>query len=274
MNKNDTKVPSIFYQITGIRAEVKKRGKSTGSQKGPFNKKARNTEYVTRWLGLQDSKYVALPEHWVDENIDIEIMQEAFRRGLASLEGKYTGGKDRFAKLPPGDARDDDPPENIRDKTRGLNYYYQGKIDNCLMGSFANAVAEMMGMVVAKQLLEPWNPAHHTSMDRWTKFQEHSIQVLSSPSVRVVFQKTKEAFHLQMDDSKPLLIQLRGKDGSETHVVTVFRNNIYDSASRYILVKSQAALEWCCGVYGYEKTLKTYVLKIDTKMKGKKRSRH
>jgi hypothetical protein len=32
----------------------------------------------------------------------------------------------------------------------GLNYYYQGKIDNCLMGSFANEISQMMGASTAR----------------------------------------------------------------------------------------------------------------------------
>jgi hypothetical protein len=37
----------------------------------------------------------------------------------------------------------------------------------------------------------------------------------------------------------------------------VFKDNIYDSASRYILKKSEATLQWCSGEFGYDQSLKT-----------------
>jgi hypothetical protein len=45
----------------------------------------------------------------------------------------------RFLSLAVGDSRDDNPPSNLRDN-QGLNYYYQGQVDNCVLGGFANAV--------------------------------------------------------------------------------------------------------------------------------------
>jgi hypothetical protein len=72
----------------------------------------------------------------------------------------------------------------------------------------------------------------------------------------------------------PILVQLRGKDGSETHAITVYKNNIYDGASRYVLTKTKEALDWCCGKYGFDRILQTYVLKIKDVVKSRKRSRH
>ena len=142
------------------------------------------------------------------------------------------------------------------------------------MGSLANAISIMMGLPMAKQLLDTWVPYHYTSTDRWSKFQEQVIQSIGPTQGRVGFKKLREQFNLKTDDSMPILIQLKGNDGSETHAVTVYKNNIYDSASRYVLTKSQESLEWCCGEFGFEKTLRTYVLTIQKKDSTKKRSRH
>ena len=105
---------------------------------------------------------------------------------------KFTGGIERFVKLPPGDTQDDDPPEILRNVALGYNYYYQGQIDKCLMGGFANAVSSWMGSTIAKVLLQTWSPSHHTSRDCWTKFQEHAIKTLHMPGKQVVFAKSKE----------------------------------------------------------------------------------
>jgi hypothetical protein len=258
MREND-EVPEIFYQITGVRAEVR-------------NPKDNTT---IRWLGIQNSRYVALPWLWVEKNIPKEIITEAIRRGVAKFKGlKRTGTSATFIKLPPGDARDDDPPINIQDVEKGLNYYYQGQIANCLMGGFANAIFRMMGSDLAKELLETWSPRWHLSDDRWTKFQEHASQVLSHNIRTVVFQKRVGSSILELDDSMPILVQLRGRDGSETHAITVYKNNIYDGASRYVLTKTKEALDWCCGKYGFDRILKTYVLKMKDVVKSRKRSRH
>ena len=268
------KVPLIHYQITGVRADIRW-DRSKKKTHLAFNKKSRNDQTVTRWLGLQNSKYVALPQAWVDKNVPDETVEEAWRRGMAHLKGeKMFKGKERFAKLPPGDTRDDDPPESIRCKESGLNYYYQGKLDNCVMGSFANAISQMIGLETAQQLLDTWVPTHFTSTDRWTKFQEHAVQIIGSKHGRVGFRKLQHPYDLNMDDSMPLLLQLKGNDGSETHAVTVYGNKIYDSASRYVLEKTQASLDWCCGEYGYNRALRTYVLTIERPTTAKKRSRH
>ena len=215
MRIND-EVPEIFYQITGVRAEVRNPRDNT----------------TIRWLRIQNSRYVALPWEWAEKNIHKDIITEAICRGVAKFKGlKKTGISSTFIKLPPGDARDDDPPINIRDVQKGLNYYYQGQIDNCLMGGFANAIFRMMGSDLAKELLETWSPQWHLSDDRWTKFQEHASQVLSRNIRTVVFHKQVGTSILALDDSMPILVQLRGKDESETHAITVYKNNIYNGAS-------------------------------------------
>jgi hypothetical protein len=114
----DDPVPEIYYQITGVRVEVRE-----------ANKREKD-----RWLGIQNSRYVALPWEWVEKNIHPSIIKEAVRRGVAKCRGsKKSGESSAFIKLPPGDARDDDPPTSICDSGKGLNYYYQGQVDNCLM---------------------------------------------------------------------------------------------------------------------------------------------
>ena len=156
----------------------------------------------------------------------------------------------------------------------GLNYYYQGEIDNCLMGGFANAIFHMMGDDYAKELLESWSPAWHASDDRWAKFQEHASRILSGSKRTVVFPKQKDISILDMDDPMPITVQLRSRDGSETHAITIYNNNIYDGVSRYVLMKNKEALDWCCGKYGFDRVLKTYALKMNEGRKSKKRSRH
>jgi hypothetical protein len=127
---------------------------------------------------------------------------------------KHTGAKERFAKLPPGDVQDDDPPEHLCNVELDLNYHYQGKIDNCLMGSFANAVDQMMGSSTVRQLLKSWSPSHYTSLDRWAKFQEIASKVIknyvkeSNQQCVVTFHRPVNPFNLSMDNSMPLVIEL------------------------------------------------------------------
>ncbi len=85
---------------------------------------------------------------------------------------------------------------------------------------------------------------------------------------------------LKMDDSSPVVIQLRSGDKSETHAICIYKNRIYDSASRYVLSKTKEALNWCCGTFGFDAHLRLYRLELqedmvrrDT-MKKKKAKRH
>ena len=134
MGRERADVPKSHFQITGVRAEVMMRTgvNITSTGKGAYNKKAHASSYAIRWLGIQNSKFVGLPEEWVKQNIDKDIREEAICRGKAKMKGdKFTGGIERFVKLPPGDTRNDDPPEHLRNAALGYNYYYQGHIDNC-----------------------------------------------------------------------------------------------------------------------------------------------
>jgi hypothetical protein len=43
-----------------------------------------------------------------------------------------------------------------------------------------------------------------------------------------------------------------------------FEGAIYDSASRYVLVKNLDALNWCCGTCGFDQHLRQYRLEAKT----------
>lgn len=107
-------------------------------------------------MGLQNDRYVGLTPKWVKDNIDQDVLDEALRRGKALLMGDDDLGQaEQFVRLPPRDARSDDPPVHLRNTDEGLNYYYH----NCLLGGFANAVFKMYGDHPADDLLLKWSPS-------------------------------------------------------------------------------------------------------------------
>jgi hypothetical protein len=255
------KVPAIFVQITGIKADmIRKVGVLRGTKL--------TTENVTiRWLGIQNNRFVGLPTHWVEKNIQVDVREEAKRRGLARLQGERGGVRERFVILPPGDTRQDEPPIDLCNTDIGLNYYCQEMIDNCLLGGFANAICQMIDPGTAQMLLSDWNPFDHITTSRWSACIHHIQKKLSAILGVVVLKKLESGFTLDADDSMPMILQLRGCDGSETHAITVYQGNIYDSASKFVLHKSLNTLNWCCGKYGFESVLKTYVLVVEESTK-------
>ena len=66
---------------------------------------------VTRWLGLQGDKYVALPTEWVAHNFDNLIRVEAIQRAENLIAG--TNVTTQWLSVPPGDSRDHDPPQRF-----------------------------------------------------------------------------------------------------------------------------------------------------------------
>jgi hypothetical protein len=58
----------------------------------------------------------------------------------------------KFVTLPVGDLRDDVPSREIRNN-KGLNYYYQGKTDVCVLGGLANAVFLVVWLDPARERL-------------------------------------------------------------------------------------------------------------------------
>jgi hypothetical protein len=117
-----------------------------------------------------------------------------------------------------------------------MNYYYQGKVDNCVMGGLANAVFLLMGPDELDQLLKDHSL---TISDFWMKFVKKVNGVLPGYELR----KYSCFDILQMDDAYPVVVQLRAADQSERHAVCIFKGAIYDSASRYVLFKKARCFE-------------------------------
>ena len=125
------------------------------------------------------------------------------------------------------------------------------------MGGLVNAVFWMLGPQEADDLLHDYKS---TIIDEiWFKFVQHVNHVLRS---RFILKRLKQAVEdiLLIDDTYPLVVHLKATDNSQNHAVCLFNNHIYDSASRYILTKSRDALNWCCGVYDFARSLRIYQL--------------
>jgi hypothetical protein len=228
-------VPYHLIQIKAICAEILKKNKTK----------------VTRWLGLQGGKYVSLPAEWVDLNFDEGLLEEATERAENALtkEGMVN---QRFLPLPVGDSRDGDPPSNIRDN-QGLNYYYQGQVDNCVMGGFVNAVFWFIGPELSDTLMKDFSLS---ITEFWFHFVTHVNRVLKN----YVLKKYVCDDILKMDDCSPVVVQLWSGDKSEPHSISIFQGRIYDSASRFVLSKTKEALDWCYGSFGFETHLRLYRL--------------
>jgi hypothetical protein len=264
----EQRVPAKDVQITAVKAEI------TRSTTGKLDHPLTTDDVTIRWLGLQDGKYVGVPLEWVDLNVGDDVMAEAVRRGMRKLRGERHGCEDRFVRLPPGDTREDQPPTELWNSELGLSYYCQEMMDNCLMGGFANAVCSLCGENAAEQLLNGWNPFDHPVHERWQAFFGKVTSSLSPTLGRVQMQKLKGTFSLKTDDNMPIVLQLKGRDGSETHAITVYQGNIYDSASKHILKKTETTLNWCCGPFGFDRTLRCYVLVVVSQSKAPSRPKN
>jgi hypothetical protein len=146
-----------------------------------------------RWLGLQGGKYVSLPTEWVILNFDTSILEEATRRARIVTKGSKKKQNDKFVTLPVGDSRDN----------KGLNYFYQGKTDVCVLGGLVNAVFWMIGLDPAKDLLHNYS----LTMDSfWFHFVQHVNGVMHEYGY--LLRKLKCQDVLEMDDSLPVVVQL------------------------------------------------------------------
>jgi hypothetical protein len=107
----------------------------------------------------------------------------------------------------------------------------------------------------------------------WFHFVQHVNGVMHEYGY--LLRKLKCQDVLEMDGSLPVVVQLRGGDKSESHSVCIYDGSIYDSASRFVLVKSRETLNWCCSDYGFEAHVRLYRLHLNLKVKGgsKRRSR-
>lgn len=188
-------VPDHHIQIQGIRAETEKKG----------------GEGVLRWMGLQGGKYVTLPTEWVELNFDPSVLAEAKLRNRE--EGRARKENRKFLTLMPGDSREDDPPTSIR-HSKGLNYYYQGNYDNCVMGGLVNAVFWMLGPNESDQLLHNHSP---TIDQFWLAF----VKTVNHHLCEYELKKFNCIDILKADDTFPVVVQLRAGDKSETHAICI-----------------------------------------------------
>ena len=80
MGRERPDAPDSHFQITGVRAEVLMRTgwAALSARKGAYNNKAYVSPYVIRWLGIQNSKYVALPEEWVKKTLTKTSVRKPF----------------------------------------------------------------------------------------------------------------------------------------------------------------------------------------------------
>jgi hypothetical protein len=160
----------------------------------------KNKTKVKRWLGLQGGKYVSLPAEWVALNFDESLLKEATERAENALT-KEAMANQRFLPLPVGDSRDDDPTSNQRDN-QGLNCYYQGQVDNCVMGGFANDVFWFSGPESSDTLLKDFSPSI-------TKFWFHFVTHVNRVLKNYMLKKYVCDDILNMDDGSPVVVQLR-----------------------------------------------------------------
>lgn len=154
-----------------------------------------------------------MPFQWVEENVDKSVLNEAQIRAERYSKLKEKQEEERIVTVPIGDSRDYNPPLPIRNN-HGLNYNYQGKVDNCVMGGLANAVFWLLGPDELDQLLKDHSL---TVNDFWMKFVKKVNHVLLEYEL-----KKYSCFDiLQMDDAYPVVVQLRAADQSEGHAVCI-----------------------------------------------------
>jgi hypothetical protein len=231
------KVPLAHMQTTVIWADTK----------------VEDGETTLHWLGLQEGKYVSLPSEWVEMNFDEELLSEAKQQAERVRLGERALGS--FLILPVGDSRNNDPPVAIRDNL-GLNYYYQGNVDNCVMGGLIKAVYWMMGPDKSDLLLRDFLPA--VIEELWQKFVMHVHFVLRGNYWTKRLKTTSAT--LDIDNLYPLVVHLRATDNSQNHVVCLYNGYIFDSANRYVLLKSLDSWNWCGRAYPFSRHLQIYQL--------------
>jgi hypothetical protein len=95
----------------------------------------------------------------------------------------------------------------------------------------------MIGLDPAKDLLHNYSP---TMNPFWFHFVQHVNGVMRGYGYLLRKLKCQDIFN--MDDSLPVVVQLRGGDKSESHSVCIYHGSIFDSASRFVLVKSGETL--------------------------------
>jgi hypothetical protein len=65
-----------------------------------------------------------------------------------------------------------------------------------------------------------------------------------------------------MEDYFPVVVQLQSGNKSETHAICIYKGQIYDLASQFVLTKTQEALNSSCGTFGFKAHMHLYRLEL------------
>ena len=103
------------------------------------------------------------------------------------------------------------------------------------MGGCANAVFWFSGPESSDTLLKDFSLS---ITEFWFHFVTHVNRVLKN----YVLKKYVCDDTLRMDDASPVVVQLQSGDKSKTHSISIFQGRIYDSASRFVLSKTEGGL--------------------------------
>jgi hypothetical protein len=123
------------------------------------------------------------------------------------------------------------------------------------MGGLADAVFWMGGPNLSDALLNGFTP---NISELWFGWVKHIHSALKE----YLLKRCKCPDILKMEDSSPVVIQLRSGNKSETHAICIYKGWIYDLASQFVIKKTEEALNWCCGTFGFKAHMRLYCLEL------------
>ena len=190
---------------------------------------------------------VSMKDEWVIHEFDPTYLRDVKEQGVTGMRASH-----KFIVIPPGESKKKAlPPASLLHYMR-KSAYQQGSNSTCLLDSLSSAMAEF-GCIQQVELLRNHVDCKKLSQSNVNLMAEFGNQVnrqFKGIGLQMFRQKNKKTVEdlLTCDDMWVVVAVLKASDGMEgQHAVCLFNGGIYDANCKFVLKKSKAALDWCCG---------------------------
>jgi hypothetical protein len=194
---------------------------------------------------------VSLLDEWVEGQFEPAFVRSVKDQAIAGYHNSRA-----LIPVPPGDAKQQDKPDECLVFFLRPCKYQQKQKSTCLIDAFCSAIVAFGCLSQVKALREDpeCQLVSAACKNIWDVFGKLVNKHFTSVGFRLFKQKGSNKSVLDllaMDDSFVIVASLKASDASDgQHAIALFNGAIYDANHKFALKKTQASLDWCCGGQG------------------------
>jgi len=143
-------------------------------------------------------------------------------------------------------------PSNLKVK------FPQANLQTCMLSSFASCLYFKGITIEAEYIMKHAGEFHISSM-----FYQNFFNIVANVCKPKYTLLQNKQFHFNQDEHYfdcPTMVVLVGRDGSCDHVITIYKDMIFDTSHGNIIKRNSETLDWCCTPFGFQQIHHAYSL--------------